>query len=887
MGKEPQDLPVLPADSVGHKAVEVGLLTAMQLREVLLDMEKTRWAPTEIGQKLVDKGYLTAAQLDALSGAPPKRVGKYVILRELGRGGMGVVYEAEDAELGRPVALKMLLGSLHANAEEAALEEERFVREARLSANLPKHPHIIGVYEAGLVDGHRFIAMEYIQGRQFSDWRRQGSITLRQQIALLRDVAMAVDHAHRHGIIHRDLKPDNILVDKKNHPHVADFGLAKRARQDATLSLTTSGMVMGTPAYMSPEQAQGGKDVDQRTDLWALGIMLYEILTGRVPFEADSPIKVLYKTVNDPVPPPSKILRGGPHAGLDQAIEEICMKALAKNPRLRYPTGRAFAEDLGRWLRGERISLGAPARKPFPKKSVLAGAGVLIAGIALAFFLLSPSAEERAQERAQEYVAQGQKLLKQGRYSDAIVKFGQALAEDATNRDGLAGKKAAEERLVAAARPAPKVPATDPTRERESVKTDLAGLDSTLSALRESESFGAARDLLTQSVRRHDSEDWTSAIATRTAALRSMVDDQYLKVRAAAVEAKRRKDSVEVDSARTRVSRWKWAGLSEELDLELARVKEAPPPPPPPPSVPGETLPPNGVRELAILHGCLNAVNSISFSGDGKLMASTDYDGALRLWDPIARVEIAKLPEKVKGRSVSISPDGKWIAVGTIDGILRIWDTARLEGRTLSVIDLQIMSVAFTPNSKSLVSSSLDGVVRLWDIETGLTVRKMEGHPGGALGLSLSPDARFVAVGTAEPLAKVWELSTGREVRRFENAGKKGVLCVTYAPDGRSVAFGGDSGDVMIGDPATGTFRVLGSCPMSIRGMAWSPDGRWIATASADNLLRLWEPATGKVTGMSLENGFYSVAFSPKGDLLAAGGADWSLRLWDLRGARK
>jgi WD40 repeat protein len=203
------------------------------------------------------------------------------------------------------------------------------------------------------------------------------------------------------------------------------------------------------------------------------------------------------------------------------------------------------------------------------------------------------------------------------------------------------------------------------------------------------------------------------------------------------------------------------------------------------------------------------------------------------------------------------------------------------------VIDRQFMGVAFTPNSKSLVSSSLDGFVRVWDVETGLTLRAMEGHPAGALGLSLSPDARFAVVGTGQNLVKIWELSTGKEVRKFENTGRKGILNAIYAPDGKSVAFGGDDGDVVIGDTATGKYRILGNCPTPIRAMAWSPDGRWIATGSADRLLRLWEPATGKVTGLPLENGFYSVAFSPKGDLLAAGGADWSLRLWDLRGARK
>src|SRR5579862_1060949 len=190
-GNEPsRERPPLDA-SIGQKAVEVGLITAAQLREVLLELSRSPSVSADVATVLISRGLLSAAQVEILSGAPLKQLGKYTIVRELGRGGMGVVYEAEDSDLGRRVALKMLLGSLHSDPQESALEEERFIREARLSANLPKHPQIIGVYEAGLLEGRRFIAMEYVEGRQFSDWRRQGSISLRQQITVLRDTAMA------------------------------------------------------------------------------------------------------------------------------------------------------------------------------------------------------------------------------------------------------------------------------------------------------------------------------------------------------------------------------------------------------------------------------------------------------------------------------------------------------------------------------------------------------------------------------------------------------------------------------------------------------------------------------------------------------------------------
>ena len=901
MGKEPpSDVPPIDA-SVGQKAVEVGLITAAQLREVLLELTRTAIGAPDLGATLVSKGLLSAAQLDILTDAPLKQLGKYVIVRELGRGGMGVVYEAEDSELGRRVALKTLLGSLHGDPQEAALEEERFIREARLSANLPKHPQIIGVYEAGVLEGRRFIAMEFVEGKQFSDWRRQGSITLRQQITVLRDTAMAVEHAHRHGIIHRDLKPANILVDRKNHPHVADFGLAKRTNQTTALSLTTSGMVMGTPAYMSPEQAQGGMVIDHRADLWALGVMLYEILTGRVPFDADSPVKILVKTVNDPVPAPSTVMRG-PNVALDAAIEAICMKALSKEPRRRYPSARAFADDLGRWLRGERVSVLLRPKRSLRPVWIAGGAAALVAAGLAAWFALSPSAEERAAERSQEFILQGRRLVKEGRYSDAIVRFGQALAEDPSSREAAAGKKEAESRLIGESRPAP-IPAPpstpDPGRAREALRKELAEVDIALAGCRGSEGFGQARELLLQAARRRPEEEWTTAIASRLEALRKTVDETFVAVKAKAVAAKKSGNAAAVESEVNRVKGWRWAGLSDELDLELARTREAPAAPAPPappaptpapaPASSDELRPPAGARALPPIGGSQNAINSISFSADGKLILTTDFVGAVRVWDVSTRALKATIQVDFGGRCGAFSPDGRWFASGSTGGELRVWDTTTLKGRTFSVQEQQFFGVAFTRDSKMVLSSNVDGIVKLWDVETGLTLREMKPHPRGALGLCLSPDGRYVAVGTGEPVLKIWELATGKEAARIEaKVSAAAWLVVSYAPDGKTVAFAGNDGAVMTADVATGAMRLLGKLPNPIRWLAWSPDGRWIATVSEDPALRLWDPATGSVTGFTLpDGGYFTVAFSPKGDVLAAGAFDWTLRLWELPRAGK
>jgi predicted Ser/Thr protein kinase len=389
---------------LGKLALEEGLLTPDQLRTALVELgrDAARGASTRLDAILLKNGYLTPAQVEALleKGAArpspppapdsrPSQIGKFRIRGELGRGGMGVVYEAYDQELDRLVAVKMIVSSPNATPKEAALDEERFLREARLSAKL-KHPHIVTVYEAGSIDGRRFIAMEYVPGPSLSAWRRAGSVTIRQQVSLLRDVALAVHHAHQQGIIHRDLKPENILIDTRNEPHVTDFGLAKVVGQNATLSYTGEGRVVGTPAYMSPEQVEGRETLDRRVDVYSLGVLLYETLAGRLPFEGRTPVEVMMKVLRDPVRPPSKITAYQMNPFLYQALESICLKAMARNPRDRYPTAAAMADDLGRWLKGEPVRVSRPlARRLPPGVRAAAVAGLLVALGGLAGWLIA------------------------------------------------------------------------------------------------------------------------------------------------------------------------------------------------------------------------------------------------------------------------------------------------------------------------------------------------------------------------------------------------------------------------------------------------------------------------------------------------------------------
>jgi hypothetical protein len=295
----------------------------------------------------------------------PSLFGKYQLLREAGRGGLGIVYEAKDTVLARTIALKMIRSRVNAGDSEA---DDRFLVEARLLASLPKHPHIVTVHDAGVIDGKRNMAMEFIEGRPMGrGGTKTPMIPLPRAIRILRDVALAVEHAHRHGLVHRDLKPENILVDRRGEPHVTDFGMAFVAGQKSGASWPKDGLICGTPSYMSPEQAQGLPSLDHHTDIYSLGVMLYEILAGRKPFQGDSSEKILEAVVRNE---PPKIPERPDYQGLRKALEAVYERALAKQPARRHPSALAFASDLSRVL-GKNVG---------PSKTVLAAAagGILL-----------------------------------------------------------------------------------------------------------------------------------------------------------------------------------------------------------------------------------------------------------------------------------------------------------------------------------------------------------------------------------------------------------------------------------------------------------------------------------------------------------------------------
>jgi serine/threonine protein kinase len=276
--------------------------------------------------------------------APPERFGDYELISEVARGGMGVVYRARQVDLDRIVALKMILAGRLADDEDV----QRFRSEAEAAARL-QHPNIVAIFEIGEIDGQHFFSMEFIQGISLARKLASGPVAQREAANYVRRIARAVHHAHKHGIIHRDLKPSNILLDSEDEPHITDFGLAKRL--DGDKDRTRTGAVLGTPSYMSPEQAQGRRDIGPAADVYGLGAILYELLTGQPPFHADTPIDTVWQVIQNEVAPP-RLANGR----IDHDLETICLKCLQKEPHLRYESAEALADDLQRYLDGESIS---------------------------------------------------------------------------------------------------------------------------------------------------------------------------------------------------------------------------------------------------------------------------------------------------------------------------------------------------------------------------------------------------------------------------------------------------------------------------------------------------------------------------------------------------
>ena len=619
--------------------------------------------------------------------------GKYTLLKKLGKGGMGRVFEAIDTVLNRRVAIKMMAPSDPGGLEGPEIDEERFLREAQVSANLAKHPHVVSVYEAGVIEGKRYLAMEYIEGRQMQEWRR--GVPVRDQLALLRDVALAVHHANENGVIHRDLKPANVIVDGKNEPHVTDFGLAKAIAPEYSRSITTSGLVVGTPAYMSPEQAQGLRVMDARSDVYSLGVMMYEILTERHPFDAETAMQLLVKVVEHPPPPPSTVVSEAGHPARDPRLEAICLKALAKKPEQRPDSARAFAEDLSRWL--AETGRSGPLLKPGfrPRMGHVPGIAVAAAVVALVLAgILALRTPPSVRFALAHPVLEGHA---DGVLTVAFSPKGDLFASGGADRVVLIRE----------------VPSGD-------IRLRLAPHAGKVEAL----AFSPDGALLA-SVTENDegSPGEVKLWELPGGRLRADLPGHSDSVNCVAFSPDGR-----------RLATGDRAGTLRVWDVAAGRA----------------------ASEIPKAHD--GSIRAVAFTKDGRSLFSASWDHRAKLRDVETGRELRVFRGHAEGLwSLALSPDGSRLATGSSDRTVRLWDAATGDLReTIPAHVREVAAVSFSPLGRTFATGGWDRLAKLWDAATGTMISTMPGHEDTVWCVAFSPDGRVLATGGLDRRVRLW-----------------------------------------------------------------------------------------------------------------------------------
>ncbi len=874
----------------------------------------------------------------ATSNPPPpphsrlRYFGDYELLEEIARGGMGVVYRARQVSLNRIVALKMLLFGKFSSDEFV----RRFQTEAQAVASL-QHPNIVALHEVGAHDGQHYFSMDYVAGQNLAELVREHPLPARRAADYIETVAEAVHYAHQHGILHRDLKPSNVLLDEFDRPRLTDFGLAKQLTTDS--ELTPTGQVLGSPNYMPPEQADPQRGPPgPPSDVYSLGAILHHLLTGRPPFLAETLEGTLRQVLNNEPVAPRRL-----NPSVPPDLETICLKCLEKEPRRRYPSAPALADELARFSRGEPI-----AARPLNRVDRLwrwcrrePATASLLGGLLIAFGLGFGGVTFEWQ-RAEHF----------RRLAD--VKTEQVRADAEANRSlqyanemNLASRAWDDGNWIRALslikQQRPKAGEKDLRGfewrhlwwlGRGDYKFALPYHNQVVGSM----TFSPDGNWLATFAWDDTVRVWNLAsprkpilVITNAAALGGFAagGTDYIVGRRDGTITQYQLGSGAGENSLTNAGELLAVASNGHTVVTFDENSQ----------LLVQDLAPGQLRFQVpgILRRRLDYGwdSGIALAPEGNLLAVVEQrenplrlDRGIQLWETQSGKPRGFLSMNRQIRSLQFSPDGQTLAVGDGEGVVWLWRLATMSAVTFKLHTQPVLSLAFSNDGQTLASGGADETIGLWDLVTHTQkLRTFRGQSGAVWSLAFSPDGSRLAAGSRNTTVKIWEVATARTpptstnllsdlwgnfafspdsklmaagckdrmVRVWEVATKeeRAVLpglsyVVAFSQDGKRLLVSTQAGIPAWRDWATSATTPLPTYRGDIEGQVacavLSPDRQTVALGLNSGDIQFWDLATGRFVTIANAHpgGVASLVFSPGGDKLVSGGRDKSVAVWDV-----